>query len=386
MRDVAVLGVGCTKVGEHWECSLKDLFVEASLKALADSGVEGVDALYVSNMASGLLQRQEHLGAVMADALGISEIPAVRVEAASASGGVAFHEGVKAVASGMNDLVLVGGVEKMTDILPPEVASTVIMSEDQEYTAYTGITYAGLCALLKRLYMGRFDVKPEEIAMISVVGHENAASNPYAQYPFKTSVERVLSSPMEADPIHLLECAGIGDGAAAVVLGPAEEAEIFSRPLVVVSASTVATDTLSLTEREDILTLRAVRSAAQRAYDIAKLTPRDIDVLEVHDEVSILGVLSLEDLGFAEKGEGAGLVAGGGVSLKGVIPTTTFGGLKARGNPLGATGLYQIAELTWQLRGEAGKNQVEGAGVGLAQNMGGIGSTCAVNILRREDL
>ncbi|MFB0543143.1 MAG: beta-ketoacyl synthase N-terminal-like domain-containing protein, partial [Candidatus Bathyarchaeia archaeon] len=194
MRDVAVLGVGCTKVGEHWERSLRDLFVEASLKALEDSGVEEVDALYVSNMASGFLQRQEHLGAVMADALGMSPIPAMRVEAASASGGVAFHEALKAVASGMNDFVLVGGVEKMTDCLPPEVVSTLIMSEDQEYTAYTGVTYVGLCAILKRLYMERFGVKPEEIAMISVVGHENAASNPYAQYPFKTSIERVMSS------------------------------------------------------------------------------------------------------------------------------------------------------------------------------------------------
>jgi len=386
MRKVAVLGVGCTKVGEHWKRSLRDLFVEASLRAIEDSGVEEIDALYVSNMASGPLQHQEHLGAVMADALAVNPIPAVRVEAASASGGVAFHEGVKAVASGMSDFVLVGGVEKMTDRLPPEVASTLIMSEDQEYTAYTGVTNIGLSAILKRLYMDRFDVKPEEIAMLPVIDHENAASNPYAQYPFKTSIERVLNSPMEADPVHLLECSGIGDGAAAVVLGPANESETSDHPLVTVSASAVATDTLNLTNREDPLTLRAVRRSAEEAYARAKLTPRDVDVLEIHDEVSILGVLSLEDLGFAEKGKGASLAASGAISLSGETPTNTFGGLKARGNPLGATGLYQIVELIWQLRGEAGKNQVDGAEVGLAQNMGGVGSTCAVNILRREDL
>ncbi|MFQ6053446.1 MAG: beta-ketoacyl synthase N-terminal-like domain-containing protein [Candidatus Bathyarchaeia archaeon] len=379
MRRVAIAGVGLTPVKEHWEVSIRELFAEAALKALDEAGTDEIDALYISNMGSALLQRQLHLGAMMADALGARGIDAVRVEAASASGGVAFHEGVKAVASGLHDCVLVGGVEKMSDALPGEIVASLAMAEDQEYTAYTGVTKVGLCALIHRMYMERFGVGAEEIAMFAVRGHEHAVGCPHAQYPFKVSIERVLASPMEADPIHILECSGIGDGAAAVLLRPAGEVEDG----VEVASTAVATGVYYLTERADPLAFDAVRRAAARALEASGVSHDEIDVLEVHDDTTIAGVVSLEDLGFVGKGEGAGYVAEGNTARDGELPTNTFGGLKARGNPLGATGLYQIAEVAMQIRGEAGRCQVDGAETGMAQSMGGLGSTCAVAVLRR---
>lgn len=380
MRGVAVAGVGLTRVREHWEKSLRDLFAEAALKTFEAAGTDEIDALYVSNMCSATFQGQLHLGAMMADAIGKRGIAALSVEAASASGGVAFHGGVKAVASGLHDCVLVGGMEKMSDALPGEVAASLAMSEDQEYTAYTGVTKVGLNALIHRHYMDRFGAGADEIAMFAVRGHEHSVGCPHAQYPFKVSIERVLASPMEADPIHMLECSGIGDGAAAVLLSPIEEVDDG----VEVASTAVATDSYYLTERPDILTFDAVSKAAARAFEEAGVSHSDIDVLEIHDDTTITGVIALEDLGFVEKGKGADFVAEGNTSRDGELPTNTFGGLKARGNPLGATGLYQIAEVAMQLRGKASQCQVEDAEMGLAQNVGGLGSTCAVTILRRS--
>ncbi len=378
MRPVAVAGVGLTKVREHWEKGLKDLFAEAALRAMEDAGTEEIDSIYVSNMLGAPLQGQLQLGAMMASAVGRSGISATAVEAASAGGGVAFHEGVKAVASGYSDCVLVGGVEKMSDGLPGQVYAAMAMAEDQEYTAYTGVTKIGMNALVHRLYMERYGVTPEDVAMFAVRSHENAVGSSHAQYPFRASIDRIMASPMEADPIHMLECAGVGDGAAAVLLMPAEKVDGG----VEVAGTAVATDAYYLSGREDILTLDAVNCAAARAYGMAGISPEDVDCLEVHDDTTITGVLSVEDLGFAEKGRGAALAAEGKTVRGGELPTNTFGGLKARGNPLGATGLYQICEVAMQLQGRAGDCQVEGARVGLAQCMGGLGSTCAVTILR----
>jgi acetyl-CoA C-acetyltransferase len=379
MRRVAIAGVGLTKVKEHWGLALKDLFAEAALKAFEDAETGEIDGLYVSNMLAAPLQGQLQLGALMASTLGKSGVPAMTVEAASASGGVAFHEGVKAVASGFCDCVLVGGVEKMSDGLPEQVSAAMAMAEDQEYTSYTGVTKIGMNALLHRLYMERFGASAEDVAMFAVRSHENAVGSPHAQYPFKASLDRVIASPMQADPIHMLECAGVGDGAAAVMLMPAEK----MNGGVEVAATTVATDSYYLSGRKDILTYGAVNDAAERAYKLAGLTTTDVDLVEVHDDTSINGVLSIEDLGFAEKGKGASYVAEGNTIRGAELPTNTFGGLKARGNPLGATGLYQIGEVALQLQGRAGDCQVEGVKVGLAQSMGGLGSTCAVTILRR---
>ena len=379
MRPVAIAGIGLTKVSEHWEKGLKDLFKEAAIKAIQDAGIGSIEALYVANMGAPILQKQIHLGAMLANALGFQGIPALSIGAASASGGVAFHEGVKSVASGYADCVLVGGVEKMSDGLPEEVLSTFSLAEDQEYTSYTGITHIGLNALIHRKYMENFGVTAEEIAMFAVRDHENAVGSKHSQYPFKVAIDRVLASPMEADPIHMLETSAVGDGAAAVVLMPAEKAPEG----IEVAATSMATGPYYLAGRKDITTFDAVVRAGANAYKDAGISPKEVDLVEVHDVTTISGVVSLEDLGFVEKGKGAAFVADGSTLRGGELPTNTFGGLKARGNPLGATGLYQIGEIALQLQGRADACQVNGAKVGLAESMGGLGSTCAVTILRR---
>lgn len=376
MRKVAVAGVGLVKVSEHWGKPIGTLFADAALQAMKDAGTDDVDGLYVSNMSGALMQEQLNMGALMADAIAKQGLHAVRVEAGSASGGVAFHEAVKAVASGYSDCVLVAGVEKMSDVLPEVVTKSLAMEEEQEYSAYTGVTKPGLSAMLYRLYLGLY-AEPSEVGMMAVQSHDNAVGCRHAQYPFRMSIERAMDSPMEADPIHMMECAGIGDGAAAIVLVPADTDGVE------VAATTVATDYCSLPMREDPLTLGAVRKAAEKAYKLAAVKPGDIDLVEVQDDFTINGVLSLESLGLVERGKAAKFVAEGGAARDGELPTNTFGGLKARGNPLGATGVYQVAEVALQLRGAAGDHQVEDAKVGLAQNMGGLGSTCAVTILRR---
>ena len=376
MRKVAVAGVGLVKVSEHWGKPIGTLFADAALQAMKDAGTDDVDGLYVSNMSGALMQEQLNMGALMADAIAKQGLHAVRVEAGSASGGVAFHEAVKAVASGYSDCVLVAGVEKMSDVLPEVVTKSLAMEEEQEYSAYTGVTKPGLSAMLYRLYLGLY-AEPSEVGMMAVQSHDNAVGCRHAQYPFRMSIERAMDSPMEADPIHMMECAGIGDGAAAIVLVPADTDGVE------VAATTVATDYCSLPMREDPLTLGAVRKAAEKAYKLAAVKPGDVDLVEVQDDFTINGVLSLESLGLVERGKAAKFVAEGGAARDGELPTNTFGGLKARGNPLGATGVYQVAEVALQLRGAAGDHQVEDAKVGLAQNMGGLGSTCAVTILRR---
>lgn len=383
MRRVAIVGVGCTKVDEHWKTSIRDLFTEAALKALDEAGVDRVDALYVGNMFADCAQSQGHLGAMMADSIGMAGVPAVRVEAACASGGMAVHEAFKAVASGLADYVLVGGVEKMTDLQTPDVTAALMMAENREYTGFTGITFVGLNALIHRLYMEAYEAKHEEVAAISMYDHKHAANNPYAQYPFAVSTDLILKSPMIADPIRLFECCGIGDGAACLILCPLEKAkEAVDRP-VEVAASVAATQVHSLYERDDLLRFEATERAVKGAYRVSGLGPEEIDVLEVHDAFSIVGVLSVEALGFAERGEGARFIAGGNATLGGKIPTNTLGGLKARGHPIGGTGVYQMVELTWQLRGDAGKSQVPDAVSGLAHNVGGVDSTAVVHILRR---
>lgn len=377
MRKIVVAGIGLIRVKEYWERPIQSLFAEAAFKAMKDAEVEEIDGLYVGNMGGALMQDQLNMGAIMADAIEQTGTHAVRIEAGSASGGVAFHEAVKAVASGYSDCVLVAGVEKMSDVLPVIVNTSLALVEEQEYTAYTGITKAGMSALVHRLYLANY-ATPEEVGMMAVKSHDHAAGCRHAQYPFKMSIERLISSPMEADPIHMMECSGVGDGAAAIILRSADKG-------IQVVGSAVATDYSGLTQRDDLLTLNAVKNAANKAYKMAGIKPKDLDLVEVQDDFTINGVLSLEGLGITQKGKAAKLVAEGGTEREGKIPSNTFGGLKARGNPLGATGIYQVAEVAMQLRGIAGDQQVPGAKIGLAQNMGGLASICAVNILRRVD-
>ncbi|MEM2226285.1 MAG: thiolase domain-containing protein [Candidatus Bathyarchaeia archaeon] len=385
MRRIAIIGIGCTKVGEHWDKALRDLAVEASLRAMEDVGLYDVDYVLVGNMMSGYLQNQEHLGALVADSLGLQGAGAAKIEAACASGGMAVHMGCQLIASGAADSVLVVGVEKMTDATTQEATKALAMAEDQEYSAYTGTSFVGLNALVARAYMRAYGVGHEDIARFPVICHKHALDNEFAQFRFPITVEAVMSSPIVADPLHLLECAGIGDGAAAVLLAPLEDARKIIDAPVEVLASTVSIDKFSLHQRDDLTSFKATRASAEAAFKKAGLGAEDIDVLEVHDAFSVLGLIALEDLGFAERGKAAELVKEGGIEIGGKIPTNTFGGLKARGHPVGATGVYQIVELVRQLRGEAGKNQVEGAERGYAQNIGGVGTTITAHILGRVD-
>lgn len=382
LREAAVVGVGMTPITAGSGRNLTDLFIEAAKQALDDSGVDRIDALYVGNMMSGFLQRQEHLGALMATALGREGVPAYKVEAACASGGVAVNAAVKGLLSGLEEIVLVGAVEKMSGFTTPEVTAGLMMAEDRLKVASTGVTFVGLNAMIAREYMDKYKVTHESIAQFPVLCHQNALDNPKAQFRKRIDVQDVLRSPLVADPLRLLDCSGIGDGAAAIVLAPKNVAKKFTDSPVEVASSTVASDTLSLYQRPTITTFEASRAAANRAYKAAKITPKDVDLLEVHDAFSILGVMALEDLGFADKGSGTRLLAEGECAREGRIATNSFGGLKARGHPVGASGVYQVAEVAVQLKNEAGKCQVPNAEVGLAQSVGGIGSTVAIHILR----
>jgi len=363
--------------------SLTDLFVEAAREAIDDAGVDKVDSIYVGNMMSGFLQRQEHLGALMATALGREGVPTYRVEAACASGGVAVNAAAKGLLSGLEDIVLVGAVEKMSGYTTPEVTAGLMMAEDYVKVASTGVTFVGLNAMIAREYMHKYNVTHESIAQFPVMCHQNALDNPKAQFRKKVGVEDVLRSPLVADPLRLLDCSGMGDGAAAIVLAPKDIARKFTDSPIELAASTVASDTLSLYQRPNPSTFEASRRASERAYAMAGIGPGEVDVLEVHDAFSVLGVMALEDLGFAEKGSGTKLLDDGECARDGRVPTNSFGGLKARGHPVGASGVYQVAELALQLKNEAGKCQVSGTEVGLAQSVGGIGSTVTTHILRR---
>jgi acetyl-CoA C-acetyltransferase len=381
----AIIGVGMVPVTSGSGKSLTELFVEAATEAIEDSGVDKIDSMYVGNMMSGFLQNQEHLGALMATAMGREGVPSYKVEGACASGGVAANAGVKAVLSGLEDVVLVGAVEKMSGYTTPQVTSGLMMAEDKERVAATGITFVGLNAMIARDYMHKYNVRHEAIAEFPVLCHTNALDNPKAQFHKKISVEEVLRSPPVADPLHLFDCSGIGDGAAALVLTSLENARKFTDSPVEVAASAVATDRISLYQRPDITIFEASRKAAAEAYQRAGIGADDIDVLEVHDAFSVLGIMALEDLGFASKGTGSRLVKDGECARDGPLPTNTFGGLKARGHPVGASGAYQIAEIALQLSNRAEKCQVADANVGLAQSVGGIGTTVTVHVLKRGD-
>lgn len=386
MTRVYLVGIGATKIDEHWERSLRDLMLEASLKALRDAGLSkrDVEAIFVGNMSSGYLQGQEHLGSLLATWLGVPGVAANKVEAACGSGGAAFHNAFLAVKSGLYDCVLAVGVEKLTDATTPDATSALIMAEDQEYVAFAGFSFVALNALVYRAYMKKYGAKQEDIALFAVHDHKYAVNNPLAQYPRAVTLEEVLSSPMVADPLRLLESAPLGDGAAAALLCSEKKLKEVEKDVVIeVVGSALATDVLSLHDRADLTTLSATVKASRKAYAMAGIEPKDVDVLEVHDAFTVLGVIHLEDLGFAEKGAGWKLLKEGQLEKDGDLPTNTMGGLKARGHPVGATGIYQIYDIAVQLRGEAGKNQVDGAEVGLAQNVGGVGGTVSVNILKR---
>jgi len=381
---VAIVGVGCTEFGELWEKSFRSIFLEAGIEALEDCGIEGkeIGAIYVGNMSGGKFIEQEHIAALIADHAGLAEfgIPAIRVENADASGGSAFRQAFMAVASGMHDIVIAAGVEKVTDSVDPMgVLST---SVDQEWEKFVGANLPALYALIARLHMHEFGTSEEDLAKVAVKNHRNAVHNPKAQFRREITVEDVLSSELVADPLKVLDCAPLSDGASAVILASESVARRLCDTPVFVEACTQASDYLALQCRKDLLTMRAVVKAAKEAYRIAKLEARQIDVAEVHDSFTIAELIAYEDLGFAKKGEGARLIREGQTELGGKIPVNPSGGLKACGHAVGATGIRQIVELVMQLRGEAGKRQVD-AEKALALNIGGTGATAVVTILSR---
>ncbi len=382
MRDVAVIGVGMNKWGELWEKSLRHIFVEAALKAIDDAGVDHIDSMYVGCMSSGLFVAQEHLGSLLADYLAISPVPCTRVESACASGGLAFRQGLMDVASGMNDIVLVGGIEKMTDVDGGGATYALASASDQEYEAYNGVTFPGLYALIAQAHMKRYGTTREQLAMVAVKNHENGTLNPDAQFPMKISVEQVLKSPGVADPLNLLDCSPITDGAAAAILCPVDMAKKLAKNgAAKITASGQATDTIALHSRKDLASIESTAVAAQSAYKMAGIGPNDIDFAEVHDCFTIAEICVTEALGFFEKGKGGVAVEAGETARGGRIPINTSGGLKSKGHPVGATGVAQIHEIVQQLRGNAGKRQLENPKTGLAQNMGGTGGSSVVHIL-----
>lgn len=382
MREVSIIGIGQTKVDEHWDRSLRHLAGDAILASMADAGIEAAEALYVGNMLSGLLTGQEHLGALVADFVGLRGIEAVKVEAACGSGAAALRLGYAAVAGGLHDLVIVCGVEKMTDTVNAETTTGLVMAADADYESVHGVTFVSLNALLMRRYMHENGVRHEEFAPFAVNAHRNAVGNPNAMYQHPVTAQQFIRARMIADPINLLDSSGIGDGAAAVVLCPTRLAGEYGRGRAVrIRASAMATDAVAIHDRRDPLWLSAVEASAVKAYQQASVGPRDIDLFELHDAFTIMSALSLEASGFAERGKGVALAQNGDITREGRIPVCTMGGLKARGHPVGATGVYQVVEVVQQLCGEAGPNQLPRARLGMAQNIGGSGATVITHIL-----
>jgi acetyl-CoA C-acetyltransferase len=378
VREVAVIGVGMTKFGELWSQSLRDIFVEAAIKAIDDAHVDHIDSMYVGAMTPGLFVGQEHIGALMADYLGAPSIPAVRIESACCSGGMALRLGFFEIASGHCDIVLVGGVEKMSD--GADVTYALATAADQEYEVYHGVTFPGLYAMIARAHMHEYGTTRKQLAMVSVKNHHNGSSNPNAQFPNEITVEQVINATMVADPLTVLDSSPVSDGAACVVLTSMDVAQKMQNPIIKILGTGAATDTLALHAREDITTLKAVKLSAKAAYDMAKVMPSDINLAEVHDCFSIAEICIIEELGFVDKGKGGPFTEQGRTALEGLIPVNPSGGLKSKGHPVGATGVAQAVEVVEQLRGSAGNRQVKNARIGMTQNMGGSGASSVVHI------
>jgi acetyl-CoA C-acetyltransferase len=379
MREVAILGVGQTPVREHWDLSVRDLAVIAGRMAMEDAEIEQVDAIYIGNMTGGSLNQQRQIGALVADFLGQWGVEAVKMEAACGSAGSAMRQGIIAVASGEKEAVLAIGVEKMTESSGKQVTKALTGAADADYEIIHGLSFVGINALVMRRYMHEYGYTHQDFAPFALNAHRNGANNPNALFRQPISQDQYYSARMVADPVTLYDASPIGDGAAALLLVPAEKAP----KAIQVIGSASATDTLSVHDREDPIWLDGATKSAQKAYAQANIGPVDIDIFELHDAFSIMAALSLEACGFAQRGEGVRLGQEGEIVPGGRIPIATMGGLKARGHPVGATGLYQLAEATLQLRGEAGKAQIDGARIAMTQNIGGSGATVVTHILRK---
>ncbi len=382
MRDVAIIGIGMTRFGELWEKSLRELMVEAGLQAIADAGVDRVDSMYVGCMSSGLFAEQEHLASLASDFLGLGPIPATRVESACASGGLAVRSAFIEVASGLSDIVLAIGVEKMTDVAGDQCTAALASAADQDYEAFHGVTFPGLYAMIARAHAERYGTTSEQLAAVAVKNHANGALNPLAQFRNRITIADVLDSMMVADPLHILDCSPVTDGAAAAILCPLEQAKkTVKKAPVRIAGVGHATDSLALYRRPDLTRLPAVERSAQIALKMAKRKPSDLHLAEVHDCFTIAEVCAIEELGLVPRGQGGDAARSGLTARDGRSPVNTSGGLKSKGHPVGASGVAQIYEVVTQLRGEAGERQVRNARIGLTQNMGGSGGSSVVHVL-----
>jgi acetyl-CoA C-acetyltransferase len=382
MRDVAIIGVGQIPVGEHWESSLRMLAADAISAAQKDAGISQVDAVYVGNAYGSSYSSQQHLGALIADYSGLTGVEAYTVEAADASGAAALRTGYLAVASGAVETALVVGVEKSTDTVGSARVEARNVSLDADYEAPQGATLTALAALLMRRYMYEYGLDLNAFEGFSINAHANGGKNEYAMFRNSIKPGRFAKAPMIADPVSLFDSAPDADGAAAVIITSLERAGDLVPHPVRITASAAATDTLTLHDRTDMMALKAAALSANKAYQQAKVKLGDIHLFELHDAFTILSALTLEATGFAERGGGWKLAQDNIIGLHGTLPISTFGGLKARGNPVGATGIYQAVEACLQLRGMAGTNQVPNARIAMIQNLGGLGSTAITHILQ----
>jgi acetyl-CoA C-acetyltransferase len=384
MRDVVIAGIGQTPVGEHWDISLRSLAAKAMLTAIKDAGGMKPQALYIGNFLGPTLSHQENLGALLADNAGLTGIEAFTVEAAGASGGAALRVGFNAVASGFVDTALVLGVEKLTDMVGPEVEAAAALSTDYDYEAMAGLTAPAQAALIMQRYMHEFNPPREAFGELALIAHANGANNPNAYFRKAIKKEAYAKAEVISDPLNLFDMGPYADGAAAVLLTARDKAPAgLAHPLVRVSGSSVVIDTLALHDRPDPLAFDAARLSVERACRQAGILPGDVDLFEVCDAFSIYALLSLEAAGFAKRGEGWKLAQSGDLSINGKLPVLTMGGCKARGYPIAAVGIYQAVEAVTQLRGQAGANQVKDARRALIQCLGGPASTAAAHVLER---
>ena len=381
MRKVAVIGIGTTKIGEHWDKSLRELAGDAVLSAMNEAGLDRFDGLYVGNMMSSAANQQQHLGTYIADWVGARGKEAMRVESACSSGSAAFRTGLMAVASGEIEIAVVVGVEKMTDSPSSEITSNLATAADADWEVSQGISFVALNALIMQRYLHEYGWQHDDFANFSVNAHQNAINNPNARFHSLLTPEKYAASGIICDPINLMDASPIGDGAAATVLVPADRiTSNGAYPVITVAGSGAASDAIAIHSRKDPLWLTAAEKSCRAAYSQAGITSKDIDFFEYHDAFTIMAALSLEACGFAERGKGPQLALDNEIGLKGRIPVATLGGLKARGHPVGATGMYQITEVIQQLRGQVGENQVENAHYGMSQNVGGSGSNIITHI------
>jgi len=382
MRSTIIIGIGQTPIGEHWQYSLKELAGQAILMALEDANRESVEGLFVGNMLSGRIAGQESLGMMIADWVGLAGVDTHKVEAACGSGAAAVRAAIMAVASGQLESAIAVGVEKMTETPPTETTLALATASDADYELAQGISFVGLNALIMRRYMYEYGWQHKDFANFSINAHENALKNPYARLHERIDDNSYARARMVAPPINLLDASPIGDGAAAVLIVPLEKFHSHSRA-VRIDASAAFTDTISVHSRQFPMRLVAAEKSAKSAYAQARIDPYQISCFELHDAFSIMAALSLEACGFADQGQGPRMALDGEIFPTGRIPISTFGGLKARGHPVGATGVYQIVEVVRQLRGESFENQIDGCKIGMAQNIGGSGASIYTHILSR---